>query len=496
MTGEPRNPDAIGTPVGFGDLVWTRQRWDDWQSARRTIEQHGIELVRVVLVDAHGVLRGKALTPDALESAMRHGHGLPGTVLLKDTANRTVYPVFDSDEVLGDPRLTGIGDLVLLPDPATFHVLAHAPGTAVVLADVHYPDGEPVAISPRAILARQVDRLAEQGLAARIGAELEFHVFRDVRDRLDPADAGMPGRPRDVELLTPGYQLLADTALDDFHPVVDLVRETARTLDLPLRSVEAEMGPSQLEVTFAPLDAMAAADGVALFRSSLRQAAHRAGLHVTFMTRPALPNVFSAGCHVHLSLVDADGANVFAPSGPASDEARATTTDDVLSETGRAWLAGLLAHAPAATALTTPTINGYKRYRPHSLAPERIGWGVDNKGAMLRVVGQGPATRIENRAGEAAANPHLLLAAQLACGRHGLVEGLAPPAATTTPYAEGERLPATLRDALDALASDAVLEEALGTTVRRWFLDLKRHEVARHEAHVGDWEHHEYFELF
>ncbi len=502
MTGDPRNPDAVGTPVGFGDLVWSRQRWDDWQAVRRTIEQHGIELVRLALVDAHGLLRAKALTPDALESAMRQGHGLPGTVLLKDTSNLTVYPVFDDQEVLDDPRLSGIGDLVMLPDPATFHVLPHASGTAVVLADVHYPDGEPVAISPRAILAREVDRLATHGLSARIGVELEFHVFRDARERLVPDDAGMPGRPRPVELLSGGYQLLGDVVLDEFHPVVDLVRDSARALDLPLRSIEAEMGPSQLEVTLAPLDPMAAADGIALLRSTLRQAARRVGLHVTFMTRPALANVFSAGWHVHLSLVDDDGTNRFAPDGPdatsqpGSSDDPDDPTDRVLSTTGQAWLAGLLAHAPAATALTTPTINGYKRYRPHSLAPERIGWGIDNKGAMLRVVGTGDATRIENRAGEAAANPHLALAAQLACGRAGIERGLTPPPPTTTPYASGERLPATLRDALDALADDDVLGDALGGTVRRWFLDLKRHEVARHDAHVGDWEQREYFELF
>nr|WP_274388124.1 glutamine synthetase family protein [Salsipaludibacter albus] len=393
----------------------------------------------------------------------------------------------------------------MLPDPATFHVLPHAPGTGVVLADVHYPDGEPVAISPRAILAREVDRLADRGLAARIGVELEFHVFRDLRQGLAPDDAGMPGSPRPVELLSGGYQLLNDVVLDDFHPVVDLVRDSARALDLPLRSVEAEMGPSQLEVTLAPMDVMAAADGVALLRSTLRQAARRVGLHVTFMTRPAMANVFSAGWHVHLSLVDDDGTNVFASdtadrgtgtAEDASDGATDDVADEVLSATGQAWLAGLLAHAPGATALTTPTINGYKRYRPHSLAPERIGWGIDNKGAMLRVVGHGPATRIENRAGEAAANPHLLLAAQLACGRAGLDGELTPPPPTTTPYATGDRLPATLRDALDALEADEVLGAALGTTVRQWFLDLKRHEVARHDAHVNDWEQREYFELF
>lgn len=490
MSADPRNPDAVGTPLGLGDLVWTQQRWDDWQEVRRAIEQRGIELVRVGFVDQHGLVRAKALTPDALAAAMQDGHGVPGTLVLKDTANRTVYPVFDDDRVLGDERLAGVGDVVLLPDPATFRVLPHAPTTGVVLSDLYFPDGTTMPLSSRAILRRLVDDLAAADLHPQVGIEAEFHVFRSRRERLDPTQAGMPGDPPEVDLLGGGYQLLSDGVLDEFHEVTDLVLQVTRALDLPLRSVEAEMGPSQVEVTFAPQDAMAAADGLALFRSTMKQAAARVGLHVTFMTRPALPNVFSAGWHVHLSLVDDDGVNQFASDGDDSDGGA------LLSATGRAWLAGLLAHAPAATALTTPTINGYKRYRPHSLAPERIGWGWDNKGAMLRVVGRGPATRIENRAGEAAANPHLHLAAQLVSGAVGLRDDLEPPPATTTPYATGERLPATLRHALDALEADDEFADALGPQVHRWYLDLKRPEVARHDAHVGDWEHREYFQLF
>lgn len=484
MSDEPRNPDAVGTPVGVGDVVWTQQRWDAWQDVRRVIEERGIELVRIALVDQHGLLRAKAVTPDALETAMRTGHTLPSTLLLKDTSNRTVYPVFDEASILGEPQLSGVGDIVMLPDPTTFRMLPHDSTTGVVLSDLYFPDGSPVALSPRGILARLVAELADAGLHARVGVELEFHVFRDLREGFPAEASGMPGRPRDVELLTNGYQLLSDGMLDDFQPVTEVVRNVARALDLPLRSLEAEMGPSQLEVTFEPQSPMAAADGVALFRSTLRQAARRHGLHVTFMTRPALANVFSAGWHLHLSLCDDEGRNVFA------------STDDDLSKRGRAWLAGLLEHAPGATALATPTINGYKRYRPHSLAPERIGWGWDNKGALLRVVGRGEATRIENRGGEAAANPYFYLAAQLIAGRAGLDGGMQPPEPTTTPYASGPRLPATLREALAALAADDVLGAGLGELVRGWFIDLKRSEIARHDAHVSDWEQREYFELF
>ena len=166
---------------------------------------------------------------------------------------------------------------------------------------------------------------------------------------------------------------------------------------------------------------------------------------------------------------------------------------------GKAWLAGLLAHARGAAALSTPTINGYKRYRPYSLAPDRVVWGKENRGALLRVVGApgDPGTRIENRAGEPAANPYLYFASQIYCGLDGMARKLPLPPPADTPYeAEAELLPRTLQEALDCLRKDAVLCEGLGRSFVDYYCRIKEAELARFNLEVSDWEHREYFDLF
>jgi glutamine synthetase len=266
-------------------------------------------------------------------------------------------------------------------------------------------------------------------------------------------------------------------------------------LGLPLRSMEVEFGPSQVEMTLAPLSGHLTADAMVLFRSCIKQVCARHGYHATFMCRPAIKNLFSSGWHLHQSLVDAkSGANLFTSNNPRK----------ALSPKGFHWLAGLLAHAPGATALTTPTINGYKRFRPLSLAPDRITWGQDNRGVMLRVLGETgePAARIENRVGEPAANPYLYLASQIASGLDGIEHALDPGASADTPY-EGSTplLPRTLRQALDALRADADLCAALGPAFVDYFSLIKESEIARAGADaastdVTEWEQREYFEIF
>lgn len=234
------------------------------------------------------------------------------------------------------------------------------------------------------------------------------------------------------------------------------------------------------------LRGLAAADGMVLLRSSVKQTLRRHGYHATFMCRPKLPNVMSSGWHLHQSLRKG-GKNAF-----VSDR-------EDLSETGRQWLAGLLEHARGAAALCTPTLNGYQRYRPYSLAPDRVIWGKENRGALLRVVGApGDAdTRIENRAGEPAANPYLYFASQIYAGLDGMRRKLTPPLAADTPYeAKAERLPATLSEALVALRGDACLKEGLGAQFVDYYCRIKEAEIARFNLEVSDWEHREYFDLF
>jgi glutamine synthetase len=194
----------------------------------------------------------------------------------------------------------------------------------------------------------------------------------------------------------------------------------------------------------------------------------------------------SSGWHLHQSLRDSQ-RNVF------------TDAKQDLSETGRQYLAGLLAHARGACALSTPTINGYKRYRPYSLAPDRVIWGKENRGAMVRLVGSpgDPATRLENRIGEPAANPYLYFASQLCSGLDGVQRKLAPPPSADTPYeAKAEFLPRTLAEALECLRNDAVLCAGLGQAFVDYFCRMKEAEIARFQLEVSEWEQREYFDLF
>jgi glutamine synthetase len=226
-----------------------------------------------------------------------------------------------------------------------------------------------------------------------------------------------------------------------------------------------------------------------LFRNAVKQICRRHGYHATFMCRPSFPNAMSSGWHLHQSLADARGHNLFAPDEPG----------ELLSPLGRHYLAGLMAGAAEAVAFTTPTINGYKRYRANSLAPDRIVWGSDNRGAMLRVVGAAnpSAARIENRIGEPAANPYLYLASQLATGLAGVAAAAEPPPPTDSPYeANAATLPTSLGAALSALDGGHILREAFGTEFIDYYSMIKHAEVRRFEAHVTDWEMKEYFDVF
>jgi glutamine synthetase len=206
----------------------------------------------------------------------------------------------------------------------------------------------------------------------------------------------------------------------------------------------------------------------------------------------------SSGWHLHQSLVETGtGINAFARATPATDT-RPLDARHALSDAGAHWLAGLLAHGAGMTALCTPTVNGYGRFRPNTLAPHAIVWGRDNRGAMLRVVGGAGdcATRIENRIGEPAANPYLYMASQIHAGLDGLMRGIEPPAASDSPYAsQPSGIPTTLADALAALQADPALVAGLGADVVRHFCRIKQSEIDRHAdaKDKADFERREYF---
>ncbi len=492
------------------------------QALIATCQAQGIDQVRVVWCDMHGIFRGKTLLLDALPGALADGVGMVSTLMLKDTSDRTVVKVFEPGalDALLHP-LQGFAqanNVVLQLDVSSLKALPWAPGSAWLRAQPHMDNSNtPAPLCTRHILQTALAALHNTGFGLRCGLELEFHVYKlapnPTDDHLDPHLAAWPGRAPHMQLVHPGYQLLSDDHADAAHQVLTIVRRTAWAMGLPLQSLEIELGPSQFEAVFAPQDALVAADTCVMFRHAVRQALKREGYHATFMGLPPFgatatdlhndstnPSsaVMASGWHLHHSLVHlGSGANAFAPKPPPpslqpphANDPPTTTANDVrhhLSTLGVHWLAGLLKHAPAMVALAVPTVNGTTRFRPNAMAPHAAIWGHDNRGALLRVLGGAAAhTRIENRMAEPCANPYLLMAAHIHAGLDGVRNALLPPPATRSPYDDAARnaapLPTSLLASLDHLAQSSVLTQGLGAPFCRVYSAAKRLEAQRFAA--------------
>ena len=472
------------------------------EHTQQLIAASGVELVRFAWCDLHGTLRGKTLVAGAAAKAMLDGVGLVSTLLLKDTSDRTAFKVFAAGGTPGLPGFEFASSLLLLADPASFKQLPWAAATGWVQGQPWMQDGSAVELDTRRILQRALARLADAGYGMKCGLEIEFHIYKilddGASDQLDPEQAAWPGLPPKVAMIHPGYNLLAEQWFDLAEEPLRIVQHTAQALGLPLQSLEIELGPSQVEAVFDATDALTAADNMVLFRSAVKQALRRAGYHATFMCRPPFPDIMSSGWHLHQSLVDIHtGTNLFQRDTPAKGT-QSTDAQHTLSALGEHYLAGLLEHARGMTVFCTPTINGFGRFRPNALAPQAVLWGRDNRGAMLRVVGQcqDAATRIENRIGESAANPYLYLASQIHAGLDGITRQLKAPAATDAPYGEaGVKIPTSLGEALDALRADGALVEAFGSSFINYFTRIKQSEITRHEQaeDKDDWQRREYF---
>ena len=470
--------------------LWSAEQKEAAARLRAVAKERQLEVIRLVFPDQHGILRGKTLIVDDELRCLENGCSITTTMFAKDTSHKTVFPVFTAGGGFGIPEMQGAADALMIPDPTTFRVLPWSPRNGWVLCDTYFSDGRPVPFATRALYRKVIGDLEARGYDFVAGLEVEFHIFRVENPRMAPQDAGQPGTPPDVSLLSHGYNYLTEQRYDQMEPVLEIIRRDVLALGLPLRSVEVEFGPSQCEFTFAPSSGLTPADNMVLFRSAVKQIAHRHGYHATFMCRPKIPNVVSSGWHLHQSLVSrTSGQNAF-----MSD-----TEGEPLSPLGRNYLAGLLAHARAATVFTTPTINGYKRYRSYSLAPDRAIWGCDNRGVMLRVLGSpgDAATRIENRVGEPAANPYLYMASQILSGLDGIDRNLDPGPSADTPYeTKADLLPKSLREATFALKEDPFFREKMGATMVDYYTFIKNAEIDRFQAEVSDWEQREYFELF
>ena len=459
-----------------------------------------LDLVRLAWADPHGASRAKSVSPATFLEALGSGYNINVATTTLDSAGERVFRSFTRGGGMGLDEMTGSPNLVVVPDPATFRVLPWAKGVGWVLCDEYFRDGTPFHFSPRHLLKRQLRRLADRRLRLLIGLEVEWYLARVLDERLSEEHVSVPGvrgRPVQTAPIEPGFSYHSETHLDLMQPVLGELARAYGALGLPLRSIENEWGPGQVECTFGVQEALKAADDMLLFRTATRQLCRRLGCFATFMCRPALKGHCASGWHLHQSLADAGGQNAFAAE------------RKLLSETGEAWLGGLLEHAAASSVFATPTVNGYRRYRPNSLAPDRVGWGYDHRGAMVRVLGGDgdPATRLENRLGEPAANPYLYIASQIVCGLDGVQRSLGPGPRDDEPYAaERPLLPTSLGEALQALESSALYRRELGDVFIDYFTRLKRSELNRfskwseqHPAAEGEtteWEQNEYFDFF
>ena len=374
--------------------LWSDEQARTADDVKRQLKDGDVRLVRLVWADSHGHTRAKLVSLPVFLSSMIDGYVINVATFTLDATGGRVFRSFVRGGGMGLDEMTGSPNLTIVPDPTTFRVLPWSPEVGWVLCNEFFTDGTPFHFSSRQILQKQAKRLAERNLELIVGLEVEWYVRR-VDEEYSEANTGKPGmRGCAIETLPvePGYSYHSETNMDIIQPLLNTLADTFQQLGLPLRSIENEYAPGQLECTFVALPANQAADAFALFRTATRQVCRRNGYFATFMAKPAIDGYYPSGWHLHQSLANLKtGVNACMPEHP---EAR-------LSTVGNAYLAGLLTHAQPATVFATPTVNGYQRFKPNSLAPDRATWSYDHRGTMLRVLGGvgDPGTRIENRMG-------------------------------------------------------------------------------------------------
>jgi glutamine synthetase len=425
-----------------------------------------VRFVRLQFTDVLGVLKDVAIPVESLPEALAHG------------------VLFDGSSIEGFVRVEE-SDMMLQPDPATFQIFpwstADAP-TARLLCDVTLPGGAAFPGCPRTALKRVLGEAAARDIAVRVEPEIEFFLFE--RDA-----SGLPTtRTRDQA----GYF--------DLSPVdegEDVRRDVVLALEDMAFQVEAshhEVAPGQHEIDLAAADPLACADGIVTFRVVARTVARRRGYHITFMPKPVV-GINGSGLHLRQTLTRA-GRNLLEPAGGGD-----------LAPIGSAYLAGILRHAKALSAVTNPLVNSYKRLVPGYEAPEFIAWSRQSRSPMIRVSGGGPdGLGLELRAPDPSCNPYLALAAIIRAGLDGVDQGWDPPPPVrrnvhrmtdSERQALGiDRLPASLREALDALEADPVVREALGEHLTHRLLEAKRIEWDVYRAEVHRWEVDQYLGVY
>lgn len=431
-------------------------------AAARGALSGAVTTVRVVYPDLHGIPRGKDVPIAELERATASGLAFCWAVMGTDLRHTPV---------VGGER--GYPDMVATPDLTTLVELPWEPDVAVCLADLSREEG-PEPTDVRGLVRRAEAALAELGVGAKVGPELEFFVCQ-------PDGAG--GWERHVDNLSMVYTVGPQA---DPQGVLKGMLDGCAALGLGAIAGNHEYMNSQYEINLRECGPLEAADNAFRLKSAVKDYAAQRGLLATFMGKP-FNDQGGSGFHLHISL-EREGENCF-----AGDSAEG------LSAELRQFTAGLIAHGPALMAFLNPTVNAYRRILPDSLAPTHANWGLDNRTTFVRIPPErGGGCRVELRVGDGAANPHLITAAALFAGIDGIKRELDPgeplegDTYTLDEEQQGEPLAMSLDQALDALEADETLTEAVGPELIETFLTMKRFELERYRQHVSDWDLAEY----
>jgi glutamine synthetase len=441
------------------------------EQLRVEVGEGAVDTVVLGFTDMQGRLQGKRLAAEFfLDEVAQHFAEGCNYLLAVDVNMNTV------DGYAMSSWATGYGDFVLRPDLGTLRQVPWHPATVLVLADLTWADGAPVTASPRQILQRQVQRLADRGWVALAGTELEFVVYADTYEQ-----AAVKGW-RD---LVPANQYNVDYSIlgtSRIEPLLRRIRNGMAGAGLYVESAKGECNLGQHEIAFRYADVVTTCDNHSIYKTGAKEIAAQDGMSLTFMAKPNAREGNS--CHIHLSLRDEAGDPVLAGDGPHG-----------LSKTGRHFLAGQLAALRELTLWYAPNINSYKRYAAGSFAPTSVRWGVDNRTCALRLVGHGPSLRPENRVPGGDVNPYLAVAAMIAAGLDGVERELElEPAFAGNAYADdggaGQhgRVPATMRDALELWQGSEIAAAAFGADVVAHYANYARVELDAFDAAVTDWE--------
>jgi glutamine synthetase len=422
--------------------------------------------VLVAITDMQGRLQGKRCGARYfLEEVVPHGTEGCNYLLAVDVDMNTVAGY----EMSSWER--GYGDLLMAPDLSTLRLLPWLESTALVLCDIQWLDGRPMPASPRQVLKAQLKRLAERGLKAYVGTELEFIVFNDTFESAwDKAYRGLePANQYNVD-----YSLLGTSRIE---PLLRDIRNSMTGSGMYVESAKGECNLGQHEIAFRYDEALATCDNHSIYKTGAKEIAAQHRQSLTFMAK--YDEREGNSCHIHLSFRSTDGSAVLAGD-----------REHGFSELMERFVAGQLACLPEFTYLLAPNINSYKRFVPGSFAPTAVAWGMDNRTCSLRVVGHGESLRVENRLPGGDVNPYLAVAALIAAGLYGIENQLEmEPMFEGNAYSSDKpHVPSTLRDASELFSKSSIARSAFGDEMVDHYVNAAKVELAAYDAAVTDWE--------